>query len=83
MYPASGDLSEPPPRTERNLEARLAALLELNDRLRDLEDPAEIAYAAAETLGRSLNVSRAGYGTIDSKAETNARRRPAAHVTFL
>jgi PAS domain S-box-containing protein len=44
--------------------------LELNDRFRDLEDPTEIAYAAAEILGRSLNVSRAGYGTIDPKAET-------------
>ena len=58
------------PRSERSFEARLTALLELNDRFRDLEDPAEIAYAAAEILGRSLNVSRAGYGTIDPKAET-------------
>jgi hypothetical protein len=58
------------PASQYNLEARLAALLELNDRFRDLEDPAEIAYVAAEILGRSLNVSRAGYGTLDPKAET-------------
>ncbi|GAO37867.1 hypothetical protein SCH01S_01_00300 [Sphingomonas changbaiensis NBRC 104936] len=61
------------PRSERTLAARLAALLELNDRFRDLEDPAEIAYAAAEVLGRSLNVSRAGYGTIDPKSTPHAR----------
>jgi GAF domain-containing protein len=46
------------------------ALLELSDRFRDLEDPAEIAFAAAEVMGRTLNVSRAGYGTIDPAAET-------------
>src|SRR5690348_2008507 len=56
-------------RSERN-QGRLAALVELNDRFREIEDPAEIAYTAAEILGRSLNVSRAGYGTIDPKTET-------------
>ncbi|MBV9931143.1 MAG: response regulator [Alphaproteobacteria bacterium] len=56
--------------SQHSLDARVAALLELNDRFRDLQDPAEIAYAAAEILGRSLNVSRAGYGTIDPKTET-------------
>ena len=58
------------PGSQTTLEARLAALVELNDRFRDLEDPADIAFAAAEMLGRSLNVSRAGYGTIDPQAET-------------
>ena len=29
-----------------------------------------LPYAAAEVLGRALGVSRAGYGTIDPKAET-------------
>ena len=51
-------------------ELRLAALVELNDRFRDLRDPAEIAYASAEILGRTLQVSRAGYGTIDREKET-------------
>ena len=35
-----------------------------------LEDPADLAYTAAELLGRTLGVSRAGYGTIDPLAET-------------
>jgi signal transduction histidine kinase/CheY-like chemotaxis protein/PAS domain-containing protein len=51
-------------------ELRMAALLELNDRLREPGEPADLAYAAAEILGRTLDVSRAGYGTIDRAAET-------------
>ncbi|WP_448661429.1 PAS domain-containing protein [Sphingomonas sp. CJ20] len=51
-------------------ETRHAALAQLADRLRELEDPEAIAFAAAEILGRALNVSRAGYGTIDTQAET-------------
>lgn len=35
-----------------------------------ISDPAEIAYRAAQALGRVLDVSRAGYGTIDKIAET-------------
>ena len=38
--------------------------------MRDLENPADIAFAAAEVLGRTLDVSRAGYGSIDLAAET-------------
>lgn len=49
---------------------RQELLVELADRFRDLEDPAELSYAAAELLGRELDVSRAGYGTIDPDAET-------------
>ena len=57
--------------TERKrAEARNQVLLDLDDRLRVLEDPAELAFASAEILGRTLNVSRAGYGTIDPVAET-------------
>lgn len=44
-------------------ELRQAALLRLGERLRSLEDAAQIAMAAAETVGETLNVSRAGYGT--------------------
>ncbi|AJP74449.1 hypothetical protein TS85_11285 [Sphingomonas hengshuiensis] len=60
---------------ERHAETRHAALAELADRLRESEDPEQIAFAAAETLGRALGVSRAGYGTIDTAAETITIRR--------
>jgi len=49
---------------------RNKALAELADCIRDIEDPDELAYAAAEVLGRALQVSRAGYGTIDPATET-------------
>ncbi|WP_369062211.1 PAS domain-containing protein [Caulobacter sp. 73W] len=47
-----------------------SALIELGDSLKDLEDPADISFAAAEILGRTLQVSRAGYGLVDRDAET-------------
>ncbi len=46
------------------------AVLRLTDRLRDLDDPAEMTAAAAEILGTTLGASRAGYGTIDPLSET-------------
>ncbi|CAN5738524.1 hypothetical protein BH11PSE1_BH11PSE1_05540 [soil metagenome] len=49
---------------------RQQLLIELTDRFRDLEDPADISFVAAELLGRALGVSRAGYGTIHSASET-------------
>lgn len=54
----------------RQAERRHAVLAELGDRLRQLDDPEEIAFAAAETLAHALAVDRAGYGTIDTAAET-------------
>lgn len=55
---------------QRSAEARKAALLHLTDILRDMDDPVDIAFAASEILGKTLGVSRAGYGTIDPVAET-------------
>jgi len=46
------------------------ALIELGDALRDLKDPADISYLAAEIIGRTLEVSRAGYGLVNREAET-------------
>ena len=54
----------------RRNERRQSLLVELGDRFRDLDDPAEISYAAAELLGQALGVSRAGYGTVDPRDET-------------
>ncbi|MEN3941231.1 PAS domain S-box protein [Prosthecobacter sp. SYSU 5D2] len=54
----------------RTSERRKTALIELADLLRELRDPADLAYSAAELLGRALNVSRCGYGTINTKEET-------------
>ena len=51
-------------------EARRGALAELTQAIRDLEDPADVAYAASEVLGRALGNSRVGYAAIDHDAET-------------
>lgn len=62
--------------TRKSAELRLQALVQLNDRLRDAGDPADLAYAAVEILGRLFDVSRCGYGTIDRHAETIVTERP-------
>lgn len=51
-------------------EARRNALLDLSDRLRDMENIDEIAATTAEILGRTLRASRAGYGVIEADRET-------------
>lgn len=47
-----------------------AALLELDNAFIQLGDSADLAYAAAEKVGRTLEVSRVGYGVVDLRAET-------------
>ncbi|TXN41734.1 PAS domain-containing protein [Methylobacterium sp. WL30] len=54
----------------KRTDARRAALAELGDRLRNTNDPAEIARMASEILGRTLGLSHAGYGAVDHDAET-------------
>ncbi len=49
---------------------RTQALAELSELFRAFDDPVHAQYAACEILGRSLAVSRVGYGTIDPVAET-------------
>ncbi|WP_232628752.1 PAS domain S-box protein [Methylobacterium sp. Leaf118] len=50
---------------EKRVEARQRALIALGDRLRDATDTAELSGIAAEILGRTLGVSRAGYATAE------------------
>jgi PAS domain S-box-containing protein len=54
----------------KQADLRQNALLELGDAIRDLTDPDEIAYVASRILGTVLNVSRVGYGVIDTVRET-------------
>lgn len=49
--------------------ARTSAIVTLSDRFRGLTDPIELAYAASEILGLTLNASRCGYGTVDLEGE--------------
>ncbi|MCJ2043185.1 PAS domain S-box protein [Methylobacterium sp. J-078] len=57
-------------RARREEERRRATLFELNDRIRDIQDPDELAYTACEVVGTMLGLSRVGYGVIDKVAET-------------
>lgn len=57
--------------TRQHHEARMStALLETGDRLRDLNDPSAMAAIAAETLGRTLDLNRAGFGELDRDNDT-------------
>jgi PAS domain S-box-containing protein len=54
----------------KEAEVRRTALSDLAHVIRDLQEPSDIAYVAAEVLGRALGSSRVGYGAIDHDAET-------------
>ncbi len=56
--------------SRKRAELKREALVMLTDRIRDMDDPEELAYAAAEILGQTLGISRAGYGIVDIAAET-------------
>ncbi|MCP3734239.1 PAS domain S-box protein [Sphingomonas sp. RP10(2022)] len=49
---------------------RRNALVDLTQAIRDLDEPADVAYAAAEVLGHMLGSARVGYAAIDPDAET-------------
>ena len=51
-------------------ERRAEAMVALTDGIRDLDDPAELAFAATQILGEMLDVSRAGFGLVDPRDET-------------
>ena len=48
-------------------EERLAFLLQLNDALRPLRDPAAVQETAARLLGEHLGAGRVGYAEIDGQ----------------
>ncbi|MGY3342685.1 MULTISPECIES: PAS domain-containing protein [unclassified Bradyrhizobium] len=49
---------------------RRDALLQLDERLRNVADTADISFTASELLGKVLGASRVGYGAIDHEAGT-------------
>ncbi|GEO99090.1 hybrid sensor histidine kinase/response regulator [Methylobacterium haplocladii] len=56
--------------TRKAAEIRRSVLVDLTQAIRDLNEPADIAHATAEILGRTLGSSRVGYAAIDHDAET-------------
>ena len=62
--------------TSQNITQRKAAeyrrdmLMALDDALRHLDAPDDIAYASSQLLGTRLGVHRVGYGDIDIESET-------------
>ncbi len=60
--------------TESEAEITLAfdrqrALIDLSDRLREMNVPNDMTKVAAELVGRSINVTRAGYANLDETGE--------------
>ena len=53
-----------------SVERYQAALLMLDQKLRDVDDPAALSYTASELLGATLDVARVGYGAIDLAAKS-------------
>lgn len=56
--------------SRKGSEVRRDALIELTQAIRDLEEPEDIAFAAASVLGPVLGASRVGYSSIDLVSET-------------
>jgi len=46
------------------------ALIQLHEKFRDVERPEDITFEAVQLLGKVLDVSRVGYGTIDVQSDT-------------
>jgi PAS domain S-box-containing protein len=51
-------------------ERRREALLQLDERLRNVTDTAELSFTASQLLGETLGAARVGYGVIDAAAGT-------------
>ncbi len=54
----------------RRTQNHQAGLIALSDGLRQMTDPADMSYLAAQIIGTTLGVNRAGYGLIDRIDET-------------
>lgn len=54
----------------RGVERRRSALLDLADTLRNMDDLAAMSAVAADIVGKTLDVSAAGFGRIDAAGET-------------
>ena len=54
---------------------RREALLQLDERLRNVAGTADLSFAASELLGETLGASRVGYGAIDHDAGTTLVER--------
>ena len=55
---------------EKRASARAQALLDLGDRLRNLDDIESMAIAAADLMAKALDATRAGFGLVDAGNET-------------
>lgn len=55
---------------QRRAEARMAALVQLGDSLRDVDDVPQTAFRAAEILAGALGATRAGFGIVNRMDET-------------
>ncbi|WJH40491.1 PAS domain-containing protein [Aliirhizobium terrae] len=49
---------------------RTEALLDLGDRLRDLDDTSDMALVAADLMGKAFDATHAGFGIVDTTNET-------------
>jgi two-component sensor histidine kinase/PAS domain-containing protein len=49
---------------------RMQAMLDLGDRLRDLDDVADMALVASDLMGKAFDATRAGFGLVDAASET-------------
>ncbi|WP_143102803.1 GAF domain-containing protein [Rhizobium sp. NFR07] len=49
---------------------RTAALLDLGDRLRDLEDISDMALVASDLMGKAFDATHAGFGFVEQANET-------------
>ncbi len=57
-------------RSRKAADIRRTALVDLTQAISDLKEPADIAYSAAEVLGKTIGSTRVGYAAVDHDAET-------------